>query len=257
MGGSVVEDGRADPASRLELARGLLRRVEDRSGAARALAAPEPDGRVLPVVAPLARLLPSGGLRRGSTVALPEAPAATSLLLALLAGASAAGAWAAVVGRPGLGLVAAAEAGVRLERLALVPEPGADLLAVTVALLDGMDVVAVAVAGRAGVRAADRQRLAARARQRGTVLVALGPWPGADVELSCTDVSWQGLGAGSGRLGARQVRVRLRGRGVAPGSRWAGMLLPAPGGAVAPLPEPAAGRGERIGAGGAVERVAG
>jgi hypothetical protein len=224
---------RGDAASRLELARGLLRRVEQRSDAVRPAPVPESDGRVLPVAEPLARLLPAGGLRRGSTVALPPAPAATSLLLALLAEASAGGAWAAVVGRPGLGLVAAAEAGVRLERLALVPEPGPDLMAVTVALLDGMDVVAVAGAERAGVRAAERQRLAARAWQRGAVLVALGPWPGADLELSCTDARWQGLDAGAGRLGARQVRVRLRGRGVALAGRSAGLLLPAPGGAVA------------------------
>ena len=171
---------------------------------------------MLPVAEPLARLLPAGGLRRGSTVALPPAPAATSLLLALLAEASAGGAWAAVVGRPGLGLVAAAEAGVRLERLALVPEPGPDLMAVTVALLDGMDVVAVAGAERAGVRAAERQRLAARARQRGAVLVALGPWPGADLELSCADARWQGLGAGTGRLGSGRSGCGCAGAGSPP-----------------------------------------
>jgi hypothetical protein len=252
VGGAVVEArGPVDPASRLELARGVLRRVENRSGGVRPVAAPESDGRVLPVAEPLARLLPGGGLRRGATVALPPAPAATSLLFALLAEASGAGAWAAVVGRPGLGLLAAAEAGVRLERLALVPDPGADLMAVTVALLDGMDVVAVAGAERAGVRAADRQRLAARARQRGSVLVALGAWPGADVELSCADARWQGLGAGAGRLEARQVRVRSRGRGVAPVGRSAGVLLPAPGGAVA---APLRAGVERIRE---VERVAG
>jgi hypothetical protein len=188
---------------------------------------------VLPVAEPLARLLPAGGLRRGSTVALPAVPGATSLLFALLAEASAGGAWVGVVGRPGLGLLAAAEAGVQLERLALVPEPGADLLAVTIALLDGMDVVAVSGAARAGVRAADRQRLAARARQRGTVLLALGSWPGADMELSCSDVQWRGLDAGAGRLRSRRVEVQLRGRTVAPGTRPAPLLLPAPGSAVA------------------------
>ena len=72
-------------------------------------------------------------------MAVAAGPAATSLLLALLAEASAGGAWAGVVGRPDLGLVAAAEAGIALERLALVPYPGADLVAVTAALLDGLD----------------------------------------------------------------------------------------------------------------------
>lgn len=228
-----VTASRADPASRLELARGLLRGMEDRAAGVRTPVVVEADGRMLPVVAPLARLLPGGGLRRGSTVALADAPGATSLLFALLAEASAGGAWAGVVGRPALGLLAAAEAGVRLDRLALVPHPGRDLLAVLVALLDGMDVVVVSGAVRAGVRAGDRQRLAARARQRGAVLVSLGQWPGADVELSCTGTRWQGLGAGVGRLRARRVGVQLRGRGGVAAGRSTGMLLPAPGGGVA------------------------
>jgi hypothetical protein len=225
---AAVHASRGDAASRLELARGLLRTMEPRGAAS---PAPDPsDGRVLPVVAPLARLLPGGGLRRGSTVVLPEVRGATSLLFALLAEASGTGAWAGVVGRPALGLLAAAEAGVRLERLALVPDPGRDLLTVLVALLDGMDVVVVSGAVRAGVRAADRQRLAARARQRGAVLVSLGPWPGADTELSCADVQWHGLGAGAGRLRARRVRVHLRGRGGVTGGRSGEMLLPDPTG---------------------------
>jgi hypothetical protein len=223
-----------DAPNRLELARGILRRVEDRSTSVQPVVAAESDARLLPVVEPLARLLPSGGLRRGSTVALPAPQAGASLLLALLAEASAAGGWVGVVGRPGLGLVAAAEAGVRLERLALVPEPGADLLAVTIALLEGMDIVVVAGPALAGVRAADRQRLAARARRGGAVLVALGPWRGADVELRCTDAQWHGPDAGAGRLCARQVRVQSRGRGLAPGGRWARLMLPARDRPVAP-----------------------
>jgi hypothetical protein len=231
----------ADRASRLELARGLLRSMQDRSSARPPATPDAADGAVLPVAAPLAGLLPAGGLRRGATVALAEAPATTSLLLALLAGASAAGAWAGVVGRPDLGLVAAAEAGVRLDRLALVPHPGADLLAVASALLDGLDVVVVAGAARAGVRAADRQRLAARARQRGAVLLPIGPWPGADVELGCTAARWLGPGAGedggSGRLRARRVEVRARGRGIPPQGRGVQVMLPAAGGALG-WPEP-------------------
>lgn len=217
-----------DTAGRLATARGLLRRLDDRAVDTRPVPQPGADGRLLPVVAPLTGLLPGGGLRRGSTVAVAEGAGSTSLLLALLAQASAAGAWAGVVGRPELGLVAAAEAGVDLERVALVPYPGADLVAVTAALLDGLDLVAVALP-RGQVRAADRQRLAARARQRGAVLLPLGPWPGADVELGCGQVEWQGVRGGAdggGRLTARRVHVRLQGRGIAPGGRGVGMLLP-------------------------------
>jgi hypothetical protein len=219
------------PEERLELARGLLARAE------RARHEP-PDPRALPVAPELAGLLPGGGLRPGSTVAIPEPTGATSLLLALLAEASAAGAWVGIVGRPDLGMVAAAEAGLVLERVALVPAPGADLVAATMALLDGMDIVAVAPNGpvapfaqtRSGppvvVRAAERQRLAARARQRGAVLVALGPWQGADLELHCSGRSWTGLTAGRGRLRSCATVVRRGGRGSAGRVREARLLLP-------------------------------
>jgi hypothetical protein len=229
----------ADRASRLARARGVLRSLEDR--AVRPAPDVDPGAGVLPVASALSGLLPAGGLRRGSTVAVADGPGSTSLLLALLATASAAGAWVGVVGRPQLGLVAAAEAGVRLDRLALVPHPGTDLLAVTSALLDGLDVVAVAGAAQAGVRAADRQRLAARARQRGAVLLPLGQWPGADTELTCTDPHWLGLGAGAdggGRLRARRVEVQAHGRGIALQGHCTRLLLPGPDGAVAELEEP-------------------
>jgi hypothetical protein len=230
--GSVV-GGEADTAHRLATARGLLRRLEDRAAGPRPAAEPGADGRVLPVGAPLATLLPGGGLRRGTTVAVAGTVGATSLVLALLAEASAGGAWAGVIGRPDLGLVAAAEAGVALERLALVPYPGADLVAVTAALLDGLDLVVVA--GRV-LHGSDRARLAARARQRGAVLLPLGPWPGADVELTCEQGRWRGVGTGSGdvgRLRTRRVCVRLRGRGVAPAGRSARLLLPGVAGRLA------------------------
>jgi hypothetical protein len=185
---------------------------------------------MLPVAAPLAALLPSGGLRRGTTVAVAGTAGATSLVLALLAEASAGGAWAGVIGRPDLGLVAVAEAGIALERLALVPYPGADLVAVAAALLDGLDLVVLA--GRV-LHSSDRARLAARARQRGAVLLPLGPWPGADLELVCAQGRWQGVDAEEGdvwRLTLREMRVHLRGRGVAPSGRSSRLLLPGPAG---------------------------
>jgi NADPH:quinone reductase-like Zn-dependent oxidoreductase len=233
VGEGAVVVREVDVAHRLATARGLLRRLEDRVAGERPAAEPGAAARMLPVVAPLAALLPGGGLRRGTTVAVTGAAGATSLMLALLAEASAAGAWAGVVGRPDLGPVAAAEAGVALERLALVPYPGADLMAVTAALLDGLDLVVVA--GRLP-HGSDRARLVARARQRGAVLLPLGPWPGADLELACGPGQWRGVGAGEGdvgRLSAREVRVQLCGRGVAPVGRDARLLLPGPASAPA------------------------
>src|SRR3954469_25378007 len=150
--------------------------------------------RPLPVLPALEPLFATGGLRRGSAVTVRGS---ASLLLALLAGPSGRGAWCGVVGVPGLGLAAAAEAGIALERLALVPDPGRDWAAVAAALLDAMEVVVVAPRGR--VPDADVRRLAARARQRGAVLVPFGPvpWPGAELRLSLVDGVWEGLGDGS------------------------------------------------------------
>ncbi len=122
--------------------------------------------RVIAMPSPLREMLPGGGLRRGSTVTVRGS---TSLLFAMLGAATRAGCWCAVVGMPHLGLVAAAELGVDLDRFALVPEPGADWPQVVAALLDGIDVVVVAPP--AGTPTALARRLAARARQRGTVLV--------------------------------------------------------------------------------------
>src|SRR4051794_12253328 len=127
----------------------------------------------LPVLGPLAGLFPGSGLRRGTTVSVVGGggSGSTSLALALLAGPSQAGSWTAVVGCPDLGLVAAAELGVDLERLALVPRPGSGSQWPTVvsALLDAVDVVAVRPPGR--IKAGDVRRLTAKARERGAVLL--------------------------------------------------------------------------------------
>jgi len=189
--------------------------------------------RPLPVLPALEPLFPAGGLRRGSAVAVRGS---ASLLLALLAGPSRRGAWCGVVGLPGLGLAAAAEAGIALDRLALVPDPGRDWAAVAAALLDAMEVVVVAPRGR--VPDADVRRLAARARQRGAVLVPFGPvsWPGSDLRLSVAGGVWEGLGDGSGRLRSRRVVVRADGRGSAARGHELALWLPAPDGEIRAVP---------------------
>jgi len=187
-----------------------------------------PGGRAsYPVDAPLAALLPGGGLRPGSVVAVRGS---TALLLALLAAATAQGAWAAVVGVPDLGVLAAAEAGVAVHRLALVPAPG-EPAPVVAALLDGMGLVAVAGVQRLPVGV--QRSLVARARQRGAVLLPLGRWPGADAELHCHTEAWYGAEDGYGRLHSREVLVRATGRGAAARPRTVRVLLPGPSGPVA------------------------
>ncbi len=208
----------------------------------------------LPLLPALASLVPGGGLRRGSTLSV-DGVAATSLALAAAAGPSRDGAWVAAVGFPSLGLLAAAELGVALERLVLVAEPEpllpgerADAAAwpsVVAALVDAFEVVLV----HAGhpVRAADGRRLVARTRERGAVLVQVGGtratgavWPeGADVALRVLDATWEGLGEGHGHLRARRVTVEAGGRREAARPRRAELWLPSADGTVEEvLPEP-------------------
>ncbi|WNV91905.1 hypothetical protein RM788_21630 [Umezawaea sp. Da 62-37] len=185
-------------------------------------------GQVLPVRGELADLLPWGGLRRGSTVSVRGS---TSLLLALLSTATAEGCWAAVVGVPHLGVLAAAELGVAVHRLALVPRPGSDPAVVertVAALLDGIDLVSVGVPVSPHVA----RRLSARARSRKAVLLPFGEWPGADVELRAGEGRWSGLGDGHGVLVEREVVVHASGRGAASRPRRGAVLLPAAGGGV-------------------------
>jgi hypothetical protein len=157
---------------------------------------------MLPVPAAFRPLLPGHGLRRGSTVTVSRS---ASLALALVARASADGSWVAAVGLPDLGVVAAAESGLTLERLALVPHPWPRAwVTVVAALLDAIDVVLVRPPP--GLRAADARRLSARAWERGAVLVSLGAWSEpADLRLAVTASQWQGLGQGHGSLASSGV----------------------------------------------------
>jgi hypothetical protein len=201
--------------------------------------------RLLPVRPELQPLLPGGGLRRGSTIGVTAGgPAATSLLLALLAEASRSGSWCAVVGLPTLGVAAAAEVGIALDRFALVPNPGPDWPTVVAALLDGFDIVvvqapAVRANGVGAVGSVIASRLAARARQRGGVLVPHGSWPAVDLALDAVTPVWHGIEAGRGRLRGRQLTVTARGRGAASAPRVTHLWLPLPTGAL-PVVEPLA-----------------
>lgn len=196
---------------------------------------------ILPVLPPLQSLFPDGGLRRGSTVVIGATPnqraaGTTSLTLAVAVAASQAGSWCGAVGLPALGMVAAAELGMALERFALVPRPGREWAAVTAALVDAVDLVLLRPVP--GTRASDARRLMARARERRAVLVVSGAgWPEpADLSLSVVPAGtgWQGLGHGYGYLQGRWVEVTVTGRRAATRPQRAQLWLPGAGGGVVP-----------------------
>jgi hypothetical protein len=207
-----------------------------------------------PVLAPLRELLPRGGLVRGSVVAVPDSGL---LCLAVVAAASADGAWCAIAGMPEAGLVAAAGLGLDLERTLLVPDPGgsagggsagggsagggagggraggsgAGWPQVVASLMDGCELVLVRPPSR--VSAQVRQRLEATLRRARGVLVVAGDWPGAQVRLRVTAQGWTGLGDGFGRLRACCAEVAVDGRGEAALAKTRWLWLPTEDGTVA------------------------
>lgn len=165
--------------------------------------------RTLPLAGELVECL-GPTIQRGATVAVVggAAPAA-AVSLQLAAASSAAGSWVAVVGLPDLGLVAAAEAGIALERFALIPEPNKAWPDAVAAVVDGFDLVLARPPTH--LKAGIARRLVARARERGTVLVGVGGWPeGASVRIDVTGVEWEGLApvVGAATVGSSAPVVR-------------------------------------------------
>jgi hypothetical protein len=188
----------------------------------------------LPVHGALTSLFPDGALRRGVVVGVGGV-GATSLALAVAAGPSAAGSWTAFVGGTDIGLAAAGEHGVVLERLLVIdPEPSAWPSAVA-ALIGAVDMIVISPRHR--LREADARRIGSRLRERGSVLVSIGSqWPvGADVQLDVVESRWCGIGIGHGVLQSRKVTIAGGGKGAAARPRSLDVLLPGPGGAPHPV----------------------
>jgi hypothetical protein len=203
-------------------------------------------GRTLPVPPALAPLFPGGSLRRGTVTTVSGAPGhgATTLALAILAAASAAGSWCAAVGLPDPGVVAVAGLGLDLRRVVFVPHPGPGWAEAAGDLLAGVDAVLVRPPRHARLTAA--RHLGARARDRQVALVVLvespGAWPeGGDLALSVGEAEWEGVGRGHGHLRGRRAEVRVSGRRAAGRAVTCSLWLPDGSGTVAAVPaaEPA------------------
>ncbi|RRQ26037.1 hypothetical protein DK926_19825 [Rhodococcus sp. Eu-32] len=172
---------------------------------------------VLAVPDALASILPHGGLVQGSVAAVSGAG---SLLLGMVAAVTASGKHVAVIGQPRFGLLAAAEMGAELHRLAVVPDPGEDPVEVAAILLDGLDLVVLGLGGRS-VPPSRARAVVARARSKGaTLLVTDGQWDGIELRLDAVVRSYGGVGTGArsgrGRLRTLQLEVRAQGKAMRP-----------------------------------------
>ncbi len=199
--------------------------------------------RLIEVSEELESLLPLGGLRRGSTVAV-GGPAAMSLTLALCAKASHDGAWVGMVGLDSLGLRAADEYGLALDRLFLVAAPPDRQWAEIVAIVaEGAELVVARPPKR--FMPGDVRRVQARVASRGAVLVFvddrrlsndaeadLGAGWSPEVRLVTHPLAWEGVGEGHGRLVGRRVVVSVSGRRNTRPHRVE-LLLPGPQGTAA------------------------
>src|SRR4051812_18781322 len=162
-----------------------------------------------------ARSLP--GVQRGSVVTVGGAVGAgvTRTAFELAASMTAAGEWVAFVDHSSLGLTAAVELGVELERWVGVRDVPDGRWPVGIgALLDGMAMVVAPVPSRLAL--GDARRLLARTRERRAVLVALeslplervGSWPAeAALRVHVQRTDWSGLDAGGGLLTSCATRM--------------------------------------------------
>jgi hypothetical protein len=246
------------PVTALDQARSLLAKAREqraaRAGTAAAPVAPRmptetrvqqaldtaDTERALSTLPAVSDLLSGAALRGGAAYSVRGS---TALVMAMMAGPSADGAWCGVVGLPTFGVEAARELGVDIERLVLVPDPERDWLSVVAALVDALTVVVVRPPGE--VTPGEASRLAARLRSRGAVLIAVGSWPGSEARLEVQGNSWAGLGAGDGHLTGRQATVAVTGRGAAVRPRQHQLWLPAVDGSIRSV-EPSVGSVEQV-----------
>jgi hypothetical protein len=169
----------------------------------------------LPIPQLLTELLPAlpDALPRGTVAVLSGA---RSLLLSMVAAVTAAGGNAAIAGQPDIGLLAAVEMGADLSRLAVIPDPGTDPVEVAAVLMDGMDLVVLALGGRS-VPLTRTRAVVARARQKGcTLLVTDGDWQGASIRLEARVCAYETTSdkPGFGRISKVRLEVCGAGRAI-------------------------------------------
>ncbi|MGA0803134.1 MAG: hypothetical protein ACO3TV_09215 [Ilumatobacteraceae bacterium] len=189
---------------------------------------------VHPVLVPVV----GSGLVRGQTV-MCTGPASMSCATALLVAPTQHGSWAAVMGVPSFGVLAAADMGVALERIVFVDDPhrvGADAANVLGALVDGFDLVVTSADVMSSLSPSLARRFATRLQSRGAVCIVVDDTRAvsADLRLDTEVSAWSGIGDGHGRLCTRRVVVDVDGRrhrqSRRDGSLRHEVLLPGPGG---------------------------
>ncbi len=191
---------------------------------------------VLPVPEMFGPLLPGGGLQRGWITRVAGGPSARALAWSLLGSVTTAGGWIAAVDVNGIGLAAAREVGVAIERVLVVTSGGrADNWSSAIGALVGAVDVVVFESPHHRVTPSEHRRLASRARERGSVLIELATSPRPtrltsqlqyDLSFHSRPVAWEGLGSGHGCLRGRVLDVSVSGRRLGGPARSARLEIP-------------------------------
>lgn len=197
-------------------------------------------------------VLPAGGLQRGWFVKMRGTGSVRALSWGLVAKASQAGGWVAVVDVCGINLSAAHELGVAIERVLVIECPDRTQWSTVIASLIGAVDVVVFGAPQHRVTPSEVRRMVSRARERGSVLFELDDHsdhnrtPGRnsgidagvhDIEFTTSTVAWNGLGEGYGYVAERHMKVEAAGRRIGGRSRCAHFGLPAADGTICRLQE--------------------
>ncbi|MBJ7324317.1 hypothetical protein CH298_27675 [Rhodococcoides fascians] len=167
--------------------------------------------RTMPVPPPLAELLPRRALTRGTAVTVAGAG---SMLIALIAEASAAGHHVALIGQPRLSLLAVHEHGGDLAKVHLVDPGAGDPLDAASICLDGLDLVVTTVHGRDVPPTRARALLARNRRHASVLLLTDGHMPGIDLTIASTVAGYGGIEQGRGRIKSITLETTVHGRGT-------------------------------------------
>ena len=169
----------------------------------------------LPLLEAFAEILPSG-LLRGQVVAC-QGPAAYSVALGLVSRAISVGSWLAMVDLEQVSPEALVEFDIPLHRVVGV-STGDDPANVLSAVFDGFDIVIIPAFRYRGALA---RRIAQRIRAKGVTVVVIDDTNEiragdtaslGDITLVGSDIRWEGIGWGTGRLLARHLTVSATGR---------------------------------------------
>ncbi|HUY85889.1 MAG TPA: hypothetical protein VMU77_02140 [Acidimicrobiales bacterium] len=165
------------------------------------------------IAGPVGELLPSGKLKRGSTIVI-TGHGATSLALSLASGPSRSGSWCASLGMGDLNPQAVQYAGLDLSAMVFVPASGKHWDAIVTTLITDVDIVLARPTGP--VSPAVARRLATQARLHRNLLIVVSPimpWPEApDLMFTIESSHWEGLADGAGHLRRRSISVVVSGR---------------------------------------------